>query len=181
MHFFSSYHLTHGRNKLGFSILLFEYSYVDDNETGLSFMVFFGHIAFIIPQCDTVFGTMSLFQTNYDPSTKIWSGLRLPPTFHRDVNAAQVLLQALNRNPEYVGQINENNGLQMTNGEIALNTVRVAQHMQALGIRSGDVVALLAENHHDVASVVFASIALAAPVNLLGPDFNLCKYFREYN
>lgn len=115
---------------------------------------------------------MSTFQTTYDPSTKTWSGDRFVPTFHPNVNAAQVVLEALHRNPDYIGQINENNGLMLSNREIALNTIRVAQNLQKLGIHSGDVVAVIAENHHHLASVVFASLALAAPVNFLGPDFS---------
>lgn len=118
---------------------------------------------------------MSSFQTQYDPFTKIWSGRRLAPTYHPNVNAGQVLLAALERNPNRIGQINENNGLKLSNGEIAINTRRVAQNLDELGIQSGNVVAVIAQNHHHLASVVFAAIALGAPVNVLGPDFSIGK------
>lgn len=123
---------------------------------------------------------MSLNQTTYDPSTKTWSGDQLPPTFHPNVNAAHVLLEALHRNPDFIGQINENNGLMLTNRDIARNTIRLANNLQKLGIQSGDVVAVIAENHHHLASLVFASIALAAPVNFLGPEYSTGKKPIEY-
>lgn len=118
---------------------------------------------------------MNLFHTTYNSSTKVWSGPLLPPIYHPDVNAAQVLLDAMNRDPEAIGQISVNNGLKLTNRELVLNTIRLAQNMEKLGIRSGDVVAVLALNHHHVYSVLIASFALAAPVHALGVTFSKGK------
>lgn len=114
---------------------------------------------------------MSVYETTYDPSTKTWSGRPLAPIYHPNVNAGQVLLDVLWRNPQKIGQINDNNGRRLSNQEIAVNTVRVAQHLAELGIRSGDVITVMASNHHHLASVVFAGIVLAAPIHILGINF----------
>lgn len=124
---------------------------------------------------------MSLYQTTYDSSTKEWKGRPQAPTYHPNVNAGKVLLDAMNRNPSGIGQINDNNGLKLSNGELRFNAIRVAQHLHRLGIRSGDIVAVLAANHHHVSSVVFGAIALAAPVNILGLNFDTGEFQRNQN
>lgn len=52
-----------------------------------------------------------------------------------------------------------------------MNAVRVAQNLDRLGLRSGDVVAIAAANHHHLASVVFGILSLAAPIHTLDPGF----------
>lgn len=96
----------------------------------------------------------------------------MAPTYHPNVNAAQVLLDAMNRNPQKTGQINVKSGMKLTNGELRISTIRVAQNLQRLGIRSGDVVAVMAANRDFVSSVVIGAMALAAPVNILGVNFS---------
>lgn len=117
----------------------------------------------------------AMFRTTYDEEAKIWSGPQSPQLFHPKVNVAQVLFDALARNPNQIGQISNNNGLYVMNRALRLNAIRMAQHMQELGICSGDVVAIVAGNHHEVAAVVFGAMALAAPINTLDPNFKAGK------
>lgn len=115
---------------------------------------------------------MSDYHTTYDPATKIWYGRQIGPTFHPNVNVAQVLFDQLRKQPNKIGQISDNDdGRQLTNNEIRLNSIRVAQHLRQLGIRSGDVVGIVASNHPDAVAVVVGSLALAAPTNTLDPNF----------
>lgn len=112
-----------------------------------------------------------MFRTSYDEDTRIWSGPLPALMYHPNVNAGQVLFDALGRNPQMIGQISNNNGLFVRNRALRLNAIRMAQHMQEIGVGSGDVVALVAGNHHEVAAVVFGAMALAAPINTLDPNF----------
>lgn len=112
-----------------------------------------------------------MFHTIYDADTKTWSGRKTAPMYHPNVNVAQVLLDALQRNPNHIGQISENNGLRLTNRVLRTNAIRVAQNLDNLGIGVGDVVAIVAGNHHDVAPVVIAALSLGAPINTLDPNF----------
>lgn len=97
------------------------------------------------------------------------------------MSIATVLLETLARHPTFVGQINDNNDVRLTNEQIRLNTIRLALGLQRgpLGVRPNDVVGLVSKNHEHVAAVVFAALALAAPVNALHPGFkagNLIHY-----
>lgn len=112
-----------------------------------------------------------MFHTTYDEATKTWSGPQPGLMYHPNVNAAQVLFDTLGRNPNKIGQINGNNGMCIKNGDIRLDSIRIAQNMKAIGVGKGDVVALIAGNHQDVTSVVFGAMALAAPINTLDPNF----------
>lgn len=117
----------------------------------------------------------TMFRTRYDDDTKIWSGPPWVPNYYPNVNAAQVLLDALGRNPQRIGQISDHNGLYVRNRAMRLNSIRMAQNMKEMGVGIGDVVAIVAGNHHEVAAVVFGAMALAAPINTLDPNFKTCK------
>lgn len=102
------------------------------------------------------------------------------PMYHPNVNAVQVVFDALGRNPNLIGQISNHNGLYVRNRAMRLNSIRMAQHMQAIGVSSGDVVAIVAGNHHEVAAVVFGAMALAAPINTLDPNFKTGACFKLF-
>lgn len=114
---------------------------------------------------------MQAYNTTYDPVTKTWFGRQLPRAFPSNVNLAQVIFEKLNSHPDRIGQISDDDGQRMTNGEILLNSIRVAQHLQQLGIQSGDVVGIIARNHANVVAVMFGAVAIAAPTNALDPSF----------
>lgn len=59
----------------------------------------------------------------------------------------------------------------MTNAEIRTKTIRAAVSLGEMGFGHGDVVAIIARNHHNLAPIVFAAACLAAPVNTLDPNF----------
>lgn len=114
-----------------------------------------------------------MLRTTYDAGAKIWSGPQPAPKYHPNVNAAQVLFDALDRHPHKIGQINSNNNVCLTNRTLRSNAIRMAQNMKAIGVGVGDVVAIVAGNHPEVSAVVFGAMALAAPINTLDPNFKL--------
>lgn len=59
----------------------------------------------------------------------------------------------------------------MKNSEIRKKTIRAAQHLHKMGFGKDDVIGIVARNHHHLAPIVFASIALAAPLNPMDPNF----------
>lgn len=129
----------------------------------------------------------TMFRTRYDADARIWSGPKYVPMYHPNVNAAQIVFDALARSSNLVGQISHHNGLYVRNGAMRLNSIRMAQNMKAIGVGSGDVVAIVAGNHHEVAAVVFGAMALAAPINTLDPNFKtganlqLNGFYRNYH
>lgn len=47
-----------------------------------------------------------MYRTIYDKEIKEWSGIRKYPLYHPNVSVGQVILEALNRNPQKIGQVN---------------------------------------------------------------------------
>lgn len=116
--------------------------------------------------------------TIYDPSTKTWSGLPLKPIYNPDLSIATAVFDELLRNAQSIGQVNDNNGVQFTNMQIRMHSIRLAMNLQRdpLGVRKDDVIGLVTRNHEMVSAVVFAAFALAAPVNALDPNFKVGRW-----
>lgn len=114
-----------------------------------------------------------VLHTHYDATTGTWYGQPSRPIYHPNVNIATVLLKSLEQNPHHIGQINANNGHQLTNEQIRLNSIRLAMHLQRghLAVRQNDVIAIMSKNHGLLSAVVLAAFALAAPINALDPAF----------
>lgn len=116
-----------------------------------------------------------VFHTQYEASTRTWSGHLNQAIYNPNVNIAQVLFDSLQRNPHHIGQINANNGRQLTNQQIRLNAIRLAMHLQRghLAVKKDDVISIISKNHELLSAVVLASFALAAPINPLDPAFRV--------
>lgn len=46
-----------------------------------------------------------MYHTSFDAATKTWTGPKTLPVFNPNVSAAQVILNALNNNPNKIGQV----------------------------------------------------------------------------
>lgn len=64
----------------------------------------------------------------------------------------------------------------LTNHEIRMKTILVSQNLLKIGVKAGDVVAVIVQNHHYVAPVIFACLTILAPVNTLDASFNPSNY-----
>lgn len=133
--------------------------------------------------------------SGFDNEQKIWHGAGYQPLFHRNVSLGQVILWMLQRNPNKIGQvcnpwlpckfkkiksnascestileqISDNNGLQITNRELHVKTIRMAQNLTRLGLCRGDIISAAVRNHHHLAPMVFAAMTLGCPFNALDP------------
>lgn len=112
-----------------------------------------------------------MFLTNFDAEERTWYGKPTAPVYHPNVSVAQVMLDAQSRRPHHIGLVCDSTGVRLTNRALRLNTIRVAEHLGLLGVGIGDVLSVVAKNHHHVSAVVLAGMALAAPVNTLDPNF----------
>lgn len=68
-------------------------------------------------------------------------------------------------------KISDNNGIQLTNREIRLKSIRTAENLLKLGFRKGDIFAFVAQNNHNLAPIVFGSIIIGAAVGTLDASF----------
>lgn len=69
----------------------------------------------------------------------------------------------------------------MTFNDIKIKTIRAAQNLQALKYEQKQVFAIIARNSHDLAPIVFASIAIGCPVNALDPSFGKTELIHMLN
>lgn len=68
-------------------------------------------------------------------------------------------------------KISADSGIQLTNHDLYIKTIRAAQNLKNLGFKKDDVFSIIAKNSHHVAPVVFASFCLGCPVNTLSTEF----------
>lgn len=64
----------------------------------------------------------------------------------------------------------------MKNSEIRMKSIRAAEHLHNMGYGKNDIIGIVARNHHHLAPIVFASFAIAAPVNPMDPNFKAGKF-----
>lgn len=110
-------------------------------------------------------------RTTFNYQDLTWSGVKLDPLYHPNASLGQIVVNALSRAPQNVGQICHEDGHEMRNWEILRNSVRVSLNLRDLGLQQGDVLGFAAGNSRDVASVVFGSLLNGVPVGTLDPSF----------
>lgn len=113
---------------------------------------------------------MSLFRTKYDAELKIWSGPKTAPLYSKRVTLGQILIAALERCPKQIGQICHDDGSQMTNGEIRINSIRASlNYRDRIGLKVGDVIGVIAKNSKNLASMVIGAFLNGTPISPLDP------------
>lgn len=78
-------------------------------------------------------------------------------------------------------QISENNGIQMTNEEIRLMTIRAAQNITKLGSQKDAIIGIVANNHQHLAPIVFVAISIGCPINVLHHTFGRIRLAGHLN
>lgn len=110
-------------------------------------------------------------RTTFNYSNNTWSGANVQPLYHPNTSLGQVLITALRRSPNVVGQISHEDGYEMKNWEILRDSIRVAINLRALGLKEGDVLGFAAGNSKSLAAVVFGALLNGIPLHTLDPTF----------
>ncbi|XP_055691789.1 luciferin 4-monooxygenase-like isoform X2 [Lutzomyia longipalpis] len=106
--------------------------------------------------------------TKYYSEEKLWRGPPHPASLFNDrANLGRIILSIIDRDPHKVAQISDNNGIQMTNQEIALKAKNIAGGLRRRGCKVGDVVGFVAGNGHNLVPTLIACFLLEAPVNAM--------------
>lgn len=113
-----------------------------------------------------------MYRVKFDEREKIWSGLDLEPLYNAKVSVGRVILDALQRNPKKVLQVNDNNYFSLTAEDIRLKSIRTAQNLQKLGCKTNDVIGIVARNTHHLTPIILAAFYLGCPLSILEPH---CK------
>lgn len=112
-----------------------------------------------------------MYKTHYNQKSKIWHGTELTPIFHQNVSLGQAILFMLSKNLNKIGQISDDTGVTLTNGQLKTRIIRVGMNLQKLGYKKGDMIGIACKNSENLASVIFGCCVIGAPVNTLDPTF----------
>lgn len=63
----------------------------------------------------------------------------------------------------------------MTRRELRLKSLKVAEHLEKIGIKRGDHVSIIAQHRSDVAPLFLGIVAYGAVVNMIWSDSTACK------
>lgn len=105
------------------------------------------------------------FASQFNPETRVWSGLKVPYAVPADVHISEIVLDGLKRTPDRVVQINYDDESAMTCNELRLKMIRFAQNMKLIGIKEDDVVGVICSNSSNLMAYVNGIIQLGAILN----------------
>lgn len=101
----------------------------------------------------------------FNPQTKIWTGDVGAYKYPLDTYLGEKLLEALDQTPDRVLQINHEEGVELTCAEAKLSSIRVAQNLQRIGIKSDDVIGFVCRNSGNIVPLLYGCVLIGAPVN----------------
>lgn len=113
----------------------------------------------------------SLFATKFGADNKVWSGPKTRPMYHPDTSLGQIIHMNLFSNPKNVLQINDTEGIQLTNEAILLLSTRVAINLMQRGVTQNDIVGIIAGNTSYVLPVCYGILFVGAPFHPLDVSF----------
>lgn len=112
------------------------------------------------------------FATKFDADTKQWSGLEITSPYNPDISVGQIIHMNLFCNPKNILQINDTEGIQLTNEDVLLLSTRVALNLIDKGVTQQDIVGLIASNTSYALPVCYGVLFSGAAFHTLDPSFD---------
>lgn len=112
---------------------------------------------------------------SFNSETKVLSAFQLQPFYDHFVTAGQFALHYLQRDPSKIVQVNYDDGVAVSAGEMAKLGLRIAKNLLKEGLKFGDVIGLVAKNTTYVAPLVLASLIVGTPCSTLDPSFEISE------
>lgn len=122
------------------------------------------------------------FTSKFDPTTKVWSGLKFPWPFAPETHISEIIVNGLRKTPQRVVQISADNGAKMTCQDLLVQIIRVAQNLAKVGVKDKDVVSVVCANSFDLMALTNGIIQLGAIVNPMSVEHDvadLVNMFRQ--
>lgn len=107
--------------------------------------------------------------SKFNLDSKIWEGMKVP--YPMDTFFGEAILKKLKETSSRVCQINVDDDYELTCDELRIKSVRVAQNLTKLEIRSGDVVGIICRHTHELTMLLYGCVLIGAPVNPLDLSF----------
>ncbi|CAD7089736.1 unnamed protein product [Hermetia illucens] len=116
---------------------------------------------------------MIQFESSFNAEKKIWSGRKVKQIYNSKLSVGELIRSILQRNPKKIGQICDDNGVRLTNGEILLRAYKFGYYlMDRWNLQNTDVVGIIARNTENLAPLVFGLFFCGVPVNAVDTSFS---------
>lgn len=109
---------------------------------------------------------------SFDSKTNIWTGPRFPPSYNDNVSIGQLIFLNLTRHPKNIQQINDTEKTTLTNENVLDLSKRFALQYLDMGLKSEDVIGVIASNTTYLMPVLFASFFVNVPCHNLDVSFD---------
>ncbi|KAH8299909.1 hypothetical protein KR044_007388, partial [Drosophila immigrans] len=142
---------------------------------------------------------MEASPTTYDAQEKTWSGQKRSSTYHYDTSIGKIILNTMRTWPKNVCQvsrnsnensilwinfvicnlqINDSDGVSITNGQAITWAIRIAQHLKKRGLDNTDVIGISAKNTTYLMPLAAGCLMNATPFHAVNPmlDEDIVKY-----
>lgn len=105
--------------------------------------------------------------SKYDAETKTWHGAQIPYPYAMDVTFGELVLKNLSKNPDRIIQIFADDETTLSCGQLRISSIRVAQHLEKIGIQEDDIIGLITHHSHFATCFITGCVLAGAIVNPL--------------
>ncbi|XP_034111579.1 uncharacterized protein LOC117572671 [Drosophila albomicans] len=124
---------------------------------------------------------MAALPTTYNEKDNIWSGAKRNSIFNYDTSVGKIIFNTMRNWPKNVCQINDVDGVSLTNGQAITWAIRIAQYLKKRGLNHKDVIGISAKNTTYVLPLGIACLMNSTPFHAVNPmlDEETIKYVFE--
>ncbi|EDW01000.1 GH21195 [Drosophila grimshawi] len=124
---------------------------------------------------------MAVIPTTYNEKDNTWSGAKRSSIYNYDISVGKVIFNTMRNWPKNICQINDIDGVSVTNIQGITWAVRIAQYLKKRGLNHKDVIGISAKNTTYVMPLGVACLMNGTPFHSVNPmlDEATIKYVYE--
>ncbi|XP_068146726.1 uncharacterized protein [Drosophila tropicalis] len=111
----------------------------------------------------------SLIPTTYNEKDNVWSGAKRGSMYNYDTSVGRIIFNTMRNWPDNVCQINDIDGVSVTNGQGITWAIRIAQYLKKRGLNHKDVIGIAGKNTTYVMPLGVACLMNGTPFHAVNP------------
>jgi long-subunit acyl-CoA synthetase (AMP-forming) len=108
----------------------------------------------------------------FDPVTRTWSGKKIPFLYHEEATFGEVVLQSLSKSPDTVIQVCEEDGIELTCGQLRILAIRISENLKKFNISHGHVAGFVTQNTTYLTPVLLGCLLQGVVFATIDPILN---------
>lgn len=120
--------------------------------------------------------------SKYDAETKTWQGLKMPYPHSMDDTFGEIMMKNLTKNPDRIVQIFADDDTELSCDQLRISSIRVAQHLQRIGMQEDDVVGLVTHHSHFATCFITGCVFVGCIINPVDGQMSeedICHVYSE--